>query len=124
MNVGFQDFRPDVPDKDFYERGVDYLWQDFDLDLADTFNLLKQLKTNRSSLVVYAPSVIVDFYIFDNMLCVQIDGDGFWHESDLDLETAKEILRVAFDGCDDFGSQVPGTNRHWEGHPLWADVLT
>ena len=120
MNVGFQIFSPDVPAKDFYERGVDYLLQDFDLEFEDAFNLLKQLKTNRSSVVVYAPSVIVDFYLFDNMLCVQIDGDGFWHESNLDLETAKEILRVAFDGCDDFGSQVPGTNRQWEGHPLWA----
>lgn len=114
MKVGFQDFSPNIPNKDRYESGVDYLWHDFDLEFEDTFYLIKQLKTNRSRVIVYAPSAIVDFYLFDNMLCVQIDGDGFWHETNVDLETAQEILRVTFEGCEDFGSQISGTNREWE----------
>ena len=114
MNVSLKDFGANVPDKDRYERGIDYLWHEFDLEFEDAFYLVKQLKNNRSSVMVCTPSAIVDFYIFNDELNVQIDADGFWHGSNLDLDTAKEILRVAFKGCEHFGEYIPGTNRNWD----------
>ena len=123
MKIGFQDFSPNIPHKNRYERGVDYLWHDFDLEFEDAFYLLEKLKTNRSGVIVYTPSVIVHFYLFDNLLCVQIDGDGFWHQTNIDLESAREILRTTYEGCNDFGSQVPNTNREWDSYPLWTDTL-
>lgn len=116
MNVGFQDFSPNIPDKDRYENGVDYLWHDFDLEFEDAFYLIKQLKNNRSSVVIYSFSAVVDFYIFDDALHVQIDGDGFWHASDFDLEIAREILRVTYEGYADFGTHIPGTCREWDAY--------
>lgn len=118
MKVSFQDFSPNTPDKDCYERGVDYLWHDFDLNLEDTFYLIEKLKTNRSSVIVYFPLASVDFHLFDNMLCVQIDADGFWFGENINLEMAKEILKVAFEGCSYFGSRIPNTNREWEAYSL------
>ena len=114
MNVSFNDFGAKVPDKDRYERGVDYLWHEFDLEFEDAFYLIKSLKNNRSSVMICAPSAVVDFYIFDDELNVQIDGDGFWHGSNLDLDTAREILRVAVEGCEHFGERIPGTNLEWD----------
>lgn len=114
MNISFKDFGANVPDKDRYERGVDYLCHEFDLEFEDAFYLVKHLKNNRSSVTLYAPSAVVDYYIFDDALNVQIDGDGFWHASNLDLDTAKGILRVAFEGCEHFGEQIPGTTRAWD----------
>ena len=114
MNVSLKDFGANVPDKARYERGVDYLWHEFDLGFEDAFYLVKQLKNNRSSVTICAPSAIVDFYIFDDELNVQIDADGFWHASNLDLDTAKAILRAAFEGCEHFGEQIPGTNLTWD----------
>jgi hypothetical protein len=114
MNVSLKDFGANVSDKDHYERGVDYLWHEFELGLEDAFYLVRSLKNNRSSVTICAPSAIVDFYIFDDELNVQIDGDGFWHGSNLDLDTAKEILRVAVAGCEHFGEHMPGTNREWD----------
>ena len=116
MNISLKDFGANVPGKDRYERGVDYLWHEFDLDFEDAFYLVKQLKNNRSSVIVHAPSAVVDFYVFNDELNVQIDGDGFWHESNIDLEVAREILRVAWEGCEHFGSQIPGTNREWDAY--------
>jgi hypothetical protein len=116
MNVSFQDFSPNLPDKERYERGVDYLWHDFDLEFEDAFHLIKPLKNNRSSVIIYSPSAAVDFYIFDGMLCVQIDGDGFWHETNIDLKIAKEILKATYESCADFGTQIPGTNQQWEAY--------
>jgi len=116
MNVSFKDFGANVPDKEHYECGVDYLWHEFNLEFGDAFYLVEKLKNNRSSVMVSAPSAFVDFYIFDDALHVQIDADGFWHESNLDLQVAKEILRVAWEGCEHFGSQIPGTNREWDAY--------
>ena len=116
MKIGFQDFSPNVPHKDRYECGIDYLWHDFDLEFEDAFYLIKQLKNNRSSVVIYAPLAVVDFYIFDNALHVQIDGDGFWHASNLSLEITKEILRITYEGCEHFGSQISGTNQEWDAY--------
>ena len=114
MNVSFKDFGANVPDKDRYERGVDYLWHEFDLEFEDAFYLVRQLKNNRSSVMICTPSAVVDFYIFNDELNVQIDADGFWHASNLGLDTAKEILKVAFEGCEHFGEYIPGTNLNWD----------
>jgi hypothetical protein len=114
MNVSFTDFGANVPNKDRYERGIDYLWHEFDLEFEDAFNLISQLKNNRSSVTVCTPSAIVDFYIFHGELNAQIDADGFWHASNLDLDTAKEILKVASEGCENFGEYIPGTNLNWD----------
>ncbi|MGH9943864.1 MAG: hypothetical protein ACRD9R_16085 [Pyrinomonadaceae bacterium] len=114
MNVSFEDFGANVPEKDRYERGVDYLLHEFDLGLEDAFYLVKNLKNNHSSVTIYAPSAIVMFYISSGQLYVQIDGDGFWHGSDFDMDTAKEILSAAVDGCEHFGERIPGTSREWD----------
>jgi hypothetical protein len=116
MNVSFSDFGPDIPRMEMYERGVDYLSHEFDLGFEDIFYLVSCLKNNRSHVDVFAPSATVQFYIFNRELNVQIDGlfSGFWHASNVDLATAREILRVASKGCTDFGVQIPGTNRDWD----------
>ena len=114
MNVSLKDFGANVPDKGCYERGIDYPWHEFDLEFEDAFYLVKHLKNNHSSVAICAPSAIVDFYIFNDELNVQIDGDGFWHASNLDMDTAKEILRIASEGCEQFGEVIPGTNHDWD----------
>lgn len=114
MNVSLKDFGAHVPDKDRYERGVDYLLHEFDLGFEDAFYLVKCLKNNRSSVTVCAPAAVVDFYVFSGELNVQIDGDRFWHGSKLDLDTAREILRVAAEGCGDFGERMPGMGLAWD----------
>jgi hypothetical protein len=114
MKVSFKDFSATVPEKDSYERGVDYLCHEFDLKFEDALYLLKHLRNNRSSLLFYAPSAVVDFYIYGGELNVQIDGDRFWHASNLELEAAEEILKATFEGREDFGEQMPGTNREWD----------
>ncbi len=90
----------------------------FDLEFEDAFYLIKQLKRNRSSVAIYAPLATVDFFISNDALEVQIDGDSTWVASDLDLEVAREILRATYEGCEDFGSQIPGTNREWDAYFL------
>jgi hypothetical protein len=116
MNISFDDYGSNVPRKERYERGIDYLSHEFDLGFEDAFYLVSHLKNNRSSVSICAPAAIVEFYVFDNELNVQIDGygSGFWHASNLDLPTAREILRVASDGCEDFGARIHGTNREWD----------
>jgi hypothetical protein len=113
--VHFDDFGPNVPRKARYVRGIDFLQHEFDLDVADTLYLIDHLKHDRSSVYVFAENAMVDFYLFDEQLNVQIDGiaSGFWHASNIDLTAAKGILDAAQRG-DDFGSQIPGTDRTWD----------
>ncbi|MEZ5429483.1 MAG: hypothetical protein R2747_24780 [Pyrinomonadaceae bacterium] len=117
MKVSFKDFGANVPVKQKYECGVDYLWHDFDLAFEDAFYLVEKLKNNHSSVIVFTLWAAVDFYFFNDALHVQIDtATGFWHESSLDLPVAKEILKVAWAGCEHFGSQIPGTVREWDAY--------
>ena len=116
MKVSFKDFGPKVPDKDRYERGIDYLHHDFDLELDDAFYLISQLKHNRSSVAIYTTSAVVDFFIDRDGLNVQIDGDSTWVASDLDLDVAKEILNATYEGCEDFGTKIPGTTIEWDAY--------
>ena len=115
MEVRFNDFGPDVPQKHRYLRGVDFLKHEFDLGLEDAFYLVRHLKNNRSSVCVYAGYAVVDFYISEDQLYVEIDtASGFWHGSNFDLPSAKAILQVVFEGSEEFGSQIPGTTRPWD----------
>ena len=112
MEVSFTDFNPNTPTKDRYEYVIDYISHDFDLEFEDVFYLIKQLKHNRSSVVVYAEA-IADFHIFDNALHIQIDGFGFWYADNIDLEMANRILRMIYNGCEEFGKYIPNTNIEW-----------
>jgi hypothetical protein len=112
MKVSFSDFNPNTPIKDRYEYIVDYISHEFDLKFEDALFLIEQLKHNRSRVVIYGQS-IVDFHIFDNALHVQIDGQGFWCADNINIDIAKEILRVTFEGGVNFGQFIPGTTREW-----------
>ena len=116
MIVNFKDFSQNVPYKQWYEECIDYLHHSFDLEFEDAFYLVQHLKREHSSVCIIASEAIVDFIIFNNALTVQIDGLSTWFGENLDLDVAKEILRVAWDGCEDFGSQIPGTDREWDVH--------
>ena len=115
MEVTFTDFNPHTPLKERYEYVVDYISHSFDLDFEDAFYLIKQLKNHRSSVVVYAKA-IADFQFYDGVLCVQIDSAGFWFAENLDLETARSILKLVYDGYDYFGQFLPNTNKEWEAY--------
>jgi hypothetical protein len=117
MKVSFIDFNPNTPVKDRYEYVIDYISQDFELNLDETFYLIQQLKHNRSSVIIYGEA-IADFHIFDNALCVQIDGDGFWVAENISLEIAEKILTATFEGCEYFGQYIPDTYREWEAYTL------
>lgn len=112
MEVSFTDFNPNTPTKDRYEYVSDYISTTFDLDIEDTFYLIKQLKNHRSSVVIYA-AAIVDFQFYDGSLCVQIDGDGFWFADSISLENVKEILKITFEDCTYFGQYLPKTDTEW-----------
>jgi hypothetical protein len=115
MYVSFRDFGPNVPTKDRYERGVDYLEHEFDFDIEKAVQLVEFLKHEHSDVIIDAPPALVIFYISGGELYVQIDTpDGFWHGSNFDLKTAREILRVAVEGDGQFGEHMPGTDREWD----------
>ncbi|HEY0460837.1 MAG TPA: hypothetical protein VGC97_17000 [Pyrinomonadaceae bacterium] len=88
MRVTFSDFNPNTPIKERYEYIVDYISHDFDLEFEDAFYL--------------------------NALDVQIDGDGLWYAQNIDFETAEEILKAIYEGCEYFGQYLPGTSREWD----------
>lgn len=117
MQVKFTDFNPNTLIKKHYEYIADYICHDFDLEFEDSLYLIRQLKHNRSSIVIYAQA-IVDFHIFDYVLNVQIDGNGFWAAENISLEIASEILRNTFDGCEYFGQYVLTTTKEWEAYTL------
>jgi len=116
MNVSFKHFSPEAPVKDRYERGVDYLVHDFNLGVEEAFYLVSELKNDRSHVTIYATSTVVDFFILGGKLGVQIDGDSTWVASDLDLAVAREILRATYEGCEDFGERILGTNIEWDAY--------
>lgn len=113
MKVDFTDFNPNAILKDRYEYGIDYILHNFDLNFEDTYYLVKQLKHNTNSVVVYAES-IADFHLFDEALHVQIDGQGFWFAENIDLEIAGKILKAVFEGCEYFGQYILETKKEWE----------
>lgn len=117
MKVSFIEFNPNVPVKEHYDYIADYVSTDFDLGLEETYQLIEQLKHNRSSVIVFAEAN-TDFHIHDGGLCVQIDGAGFWFAENITLEIAKDILKLTFEGCDYFGQYITGTSKEWEAYTL------
>ncbi|HEY0770466.1 MAG TPA: hypothetical protein VGD31_09020 [Sphingobacteriaceae bacterium] len=113
MKVTFSDFNPNTPIKERYEYIVDYISHDFDLEFEEAFYLIKQLKHNRSSVIIYGHAV-ADFLIYDDALDVQIDGAGLWYAQNIDFETAEEILKATYEGLEYFGQYLPGTSREWD----------
>jgi hypothetical protein len=117
MKVQVTHYRPGLPEKSFYQRGVDYLRHEFDLEFADTLGLLKELKDQQGRLEIDTPSAGLEFYIApDNSLWVEIYGEnGLWAISEIDLGIGEEILRIAYQGGD-LGEQMPTTNRTWDAY--------
>ncbi len=114
MKVNFTEFSPNIPNKKLYERGIDYLSHEFDLEVEDVLYLLKKLKNNRSHLWIETTSASLDFTIEeDNSLSVEIyDYEEFWGVAEIDLEIGEEILRQACEG-EKFGNLIPKTDREW-----------
>lgn len=117
MEVNFTDFNPHTPVKERYEYIADYISHDFNLEFEEAFYLIKQLKHNRSSVIVYAQA-IANFHIYDDKLHVQIDGEGFWCAENITVDIAREILKATFEGCDNFGQYIPNTSKEWEAYTL------
>lgn len=115
MEITFTDFNPNAPIKNQYDYITDYISHDFDLEFEEAFYLIKQLKHNQSSVVVYGKA-FADFHIYDDLLHVQIDGLGFWFAENIDLKTARSILKLTFEGCDYFSQYLPDTNKEWEAY--------
>jgi hypothetical protein len=117
MEVNFIDFNPNAAVKERYDYIADYISCDFDLGFEDAFYLIRQLKHNRSKVVIFGEA-IADFHLYDDALHVQIDGFGFWFAENIDLEIAKEILKATFEGCEYFGQFITGTSKEWEAYTL------
>ena len=119
MKVNHHQFNLDTPAKDLYQQGVDFLQHDFELNFDETFHLLKNLQNHRSSLFVESATCALSFYIEkDNSLWVEVmDSANLWAISKIDLEIAKEILKIAVaDGI--FEEHMPTTNRFWDGYSI------
>ena len=111
-------YKPGIPPKSFYQQGVDYLQQEFDLEFEDALYLLKELKNHRDNLWVDAPSAVLDFYIEDDgSLWVEIYGltNSLWAISEIDLSIGEKILSIAYEG-EAFGEQMPTTDRTWDAY--------
>jgi hypothetical protein len=119
MKVSFTNFGLNVPEKNLYQQGIDYLQHDTDLEFDDVLFLLKNLKNHRSHVWIDTPSASLDFYIeFDNTLWVELYGNNnsvSWAVSEIDFNIGEEILKMAFAGCD-FGNKIPNTGREWDAY--------
>ena len=117
MKVSFTHYSPHAPTRKLYQRGVDYLQHDFDLEYEDALHLLKELRNPRSSLWVDAPACSLDFHIAgDDSLWVEVYGNnGLWAVSEIAPAVGAEILRIAFEGGE-FGELIPTTDRTWDAY--------
>ena len=119
MKVSFTHFSPNAVVRVHYQRGVDYLEHNFDLEFNDTLYLLRELRNDRSSLSVTAPKCHLNFYVeSDGSLRVEIDGvNGLWADPGVEVEVAVKILRMAF-ADQEFGKFIPTTNREWDAYSV------
>jgi hypothetical protein len=117
MKVRLKQFSAAAPLRDHYQEGVDYLCQEFDLELKDAVFLVRELRNHRSGLSVEGIKSSVEFYIeSDDSLRVEIYGDdGFWSDTEVDSEIASEILRMVDTG-ESFGNFIPTTEREWDAY--------
>ncbi|HEV8371130.1 MAG TPA: hypothetical protein VGQ39_24515 [Pyrinomonadaceae bacterium] len=117
MKVTLKQFSAAAPLRERYQEGVDYLSQEFDLELNDAVYLMGELKNHRSSLSVQGGNNSAEFYVeSDSSLRVEIYGDdGFWSDTEVDFEKASEILRMVHTG-ESFGNLIPTTQREWDAY--------
>jgi hypothetical protein len=120
MKVSYKHFSPGAVIRERYREGVDYLEHNFDLGFDDILYLLKELKNDRSQLWVYAPECTLGVFIHgDSTLSVDIDSCDLWAASEITLDAAVEILRMAFDS-EEFGELIPTTNQEWGAYSWWS----
>ena len=63
MKVNFTEFSPNIPAKERYEQGKDYLLHEFDLKFEEITYLLKNLKNYRSNLWIETDYALIDFHV-------------------------------------------------------------
>ena len=102
--------------------GVPGLYQDFDFGFDETLFLLRELKNDRSCLLIRATNSALDFYISEtdgkDVLWIELDQqDGLWAVAEINLEIGTEILRMAF-ADEQFGIHIPLTDREWDAYSI------
>src|SRR5678810_1240639 len=90
MKVSFTHFSPNAVVRVHYQRGVDYLEHNFDLEFNDTLYLLRELRNDRSSLSVTAPTCHLNFYVESDgslrvEICLLYTSDAADERSSVDL---------------------------------------
>lgn len=87
----------------------------FECSVEDALYILKRIENSESGLYVETERYFLDFHIAEErLLCVEIDkvNNNFWAYSDIDLEKAEAILRIASESKE-FNEFVPTTNELW-----------
>ena len=117
MKVCYTHFSPDAVVRDRYREGVDFLNHHFDLGFDDTLYLLKELKNERCRLSIQTPKHSLCFFIdSEENLWVDLDDiSSLWAQSEVSLEAATEIIRIAFAGGD-FDELIPTTDKEWDAY--------
>lgn len=118
MKVCYTHFSPNAVIRERYREGVDYLNHNFDLGFDDTLYLLKELtKNERCNLSIQTPKTSLYFFIdSDKNLWVDLDDlSSLWAQSEVTMEAATEILRIAFDGGE-FNELIPTTDKEWDAY--------
>lgn len=117
MKVWYTHFSAGAVIRERYREGVDYLSHHFDLGFDDTLYLLKELKNERCRLSIQTPKQGLCFFIdSENNLWVDLDDiNGLWAQSEVSLEAATEIIRIAFDGGE-FDELIPTTSKEWDAY--------
>lgn len=113
MLVRYKHFSPGAVIRNRYQEGVDYLEHEFDLEFDDTLYLLRELR-DRNNLWIDTPECTLNFSIDGEAnLWVDIDGkNNFWAASEITLDAAVEILRIAIAGGP-FDEHIPTTDQEW-----------
>ncbi len=116
MKVSYIQYSSNAPIRDRYQEGVDYLCHDFDFGVEETLYLIQELKSDRSRVFVTGPTSALNFHFDRESLWVEIDDvTGLWAVSEIDLELAAAILRIAAEGTG-FGEHIPTTDREWDAY--------
>ena len=117
MKVCYTHFSSNAVIRERYREGVDFLDHHFDLGFDDTLYLLKELKNERSRLSMQTPKTSLLFFIDrENNLWVDLDDvSSLWAQSEVSLEAATEIIRIAFAGGE-FNELIPTTDKEWDAY--------
>ena len=123
MKVCYTHFSPNAVIRERCREGVDYLNHNFDLGFDDTVYLLKELKKNeRCTLSIQTAKSSLYFFIdSEKNLWVDLDDiSSLWAQSEVSLEAATEIIRIAFEGGD-FDELIPTTDKEWDAYS-WPSI--